>query len=285
MNDAGTSSATSDDRQAEPGTEPVTAGDPPPRPSPDPHRPEPPSAPGVSGARLTDPTVAPTAPPAVPADPAALARRIRTLQASAGAGRRVIIGIAGAPGAGKSTFATDLVAACGPDAVLVGMDGYHLAQRVLDAAGLAEIKGAPETFDAAGYVALLDRLGAVGTDTVYAPEFRREIEEPVAGAVAIPPSAQVVITEGNYLLLDTPPWDRARSLLTEVWFLDVPEDLRLHRLVQRHIRFGRSPEAARERAVRGSDGANARTVMGTRHCADLLLRPLDDETGGAGAPS
>ncbi len=196
-----------------------------------------------------------------------------------------MIGIAGAPGAGKSTFAARLAAACGTGAVLVGMDGYHLAQRVLDARGLAEIKGAPETFDAAGYVALLDRLGAIGADTVYAPEFRREIEEPVAGAVAVPPAARIIVTEGNYLLLDVPPWDRARALLTEVWFLEVPEQLRLQRLVQRHIRFGRSPDAARERAVAGSDGANARIVLSTRHRADLLLRPLTDGSGDTGSPS
>ena len=222
---------------------------------------------------MTDSPVA--SPPVVAADPGELARRVDRLLSAAGPGRRVIIGIAGAPGAGKSTFATELAAACAAECVLVGMDGFHLAQRVLDASGLSEVKGAPETFDAAGYVALLERLGEVGADTVYAPEFRRELEEPIAGAVPVAPSARVVVTEGNYLLSVMPPWDRVGELLTEVWFFDVPEDLRIQRLVQRHIRFGRSPDAALERAVTGSDGRNAQLVLAGRHRADLLLRPLE----------
>ncbi len=203
--------------------------------------------------------------------------RVRDLLARSRPDRRVIIGIAGAPGAGKSTFAAALIAACGPDTALVGMDGYHLAQAVLDAAGLAAVKGAPETFDAAGYVSLLERLATVDEETVYAPQFRREIEEPIAGAVPVPPATRVVVTEGNYLLLDERPWNRVRALVTEVWFLDVPEQARVERLVQRHVRFGRAPEAALERAVTGSDGQNASTVLAQRHRADLLLRsPVAD---------
>ena len=223
-------------------------------------------------------------PPVFPADTVVLAARVRELVRAAGPARRVIIGIAAAPGAGKSTFAGDLVVACGPDAVLVGMDGYHLAQRVLDSAGLAAVKGAPETFDAAGYVALLSRLGTVEPDTVYAPEFRRELEESIAGAVPVPPSARVVITEGNYLLLGTPPWHRIRDLITEVWFLDVPEETRIERLVQRHIRFGRTPDAAMERALTGSDGRNAAIVLACRERADLMLRPTDTTTVPKSSP-
>jgi pantothenate kinase len=210
-------------------------------------------------------------PPTVAADPAQLAARIRRLLI----GRdRVLIGIAGAPGAGKSTFAQQLAPACGPDAVLVGMDGFHLAQVVLDGLGLAAVKGAPETFDAEGYLALLERLDRPPTDSpVYAPEFRRDIEEPVAGAITVPPTARIVITEGNYLLLDTPPWNRVRSLLTETWFLDTEESLRVDQLVRRHTEFGRSPDAARQRAVQGSDGRNAELVLASRPRADLLLEP------------
>lgn len=209
----------------------------------------------------------------LPAETDALARRIRGLSQSAGPHQRVIIGIVGAPGAGKTTLAAAVVAACGPDAVLVGMDGYHLAQAVLDNAGLAQVKGAPETFDAAGYVALLERLSAVDAGTVYAPEFRRDLEEPIAGAVPVRPATRVVVTEGNYLLLDKPPWDRIPDLVTEVWFLDVPEELRIARLVRRHIRFGRTPDAARDRAVTGTDGRNAAIVLACRDRADLLVRP------------
>ncbi|MGS0686988.1 nucleoside/nucleotide kinase family protein [Nakamurella sp. GG22] len=207
-------------------------------------------------------------PAAVPADPTELVSRVRRLAASRS---RVVVGIAGAPGAGKSTLAAAVVAGYGPGAVLVGMDGFHLAQRVLDQAGTAPVKGAPETFDAAGYVALLERLAEPASDVVYAPEFRRDLEEPIAGAVAVPPATRVVVTEGNYLLLDEAPWNRVRALCTEVWFLDVPDDERVDRLVRRHVRFGRLPDEARDRAVTGTDGRNAGLVLASRGRADLLL--------------
>lgn len=187
---------------------------------------------------------------------------------------RAIVGIAGAPGSGKSTLAAKLVTALGPAAALVGLDGFHLAQRVLDDRGLAEVKGAPETFDADGYLNLLTRLRKPPDgSTIYAPEFRREIEEPIAGAIAVPPTAEVIITEGNYLLLDSPPWVGVSAVATEVWFLDTPEDLRIQRLVERHIRYGRSPDAARERAQTGTDGRNAALVLASRERADVLLQP------------
>lgn len=220
---------------------------------------------------MTHPVRPVAAAPTVAADPGLLAGRLRRLLDGRA---RVVVGIAGAPGAGKSTLAARLVAAVGPEAALVPMDGFHLAQRVLDERGLAAVKGAPETFDADGFLTLLERLAQPrdGT-TVYAPEFRREIEEPVAGAIPVPSSVRVVVTEGNYLLLDTPPWDRVRSLLTEVWFLDTPESLRLQWLVRRHIAFGRSPEVAQERAIHGSDGRNAAVVAAARAGADLFLQP------------
>ena len=186
---------------------------------------------------------------------------------------RVIVGIAGAPGSGKSTLASTLRTAVGPTAALVGLDGFHLAQRVLDRRGLTEVKGAPETFDAAGYLNLHARLRTPSDGTIYAPEFRREIEEPIAGAVAVLPTAEVIITEGNYLLLDTPPWVGVRALATEVWYLDTPEELRIQRLIERHIRYGRSPEAARERATTGSDARNAELVLASRDRADVILQP------------
>ncbi|MDQ3825979.1 MAG: nucleoside/nucleotide kinase family protein, partial [Actinomycetota bacterium] len=144
-----------------------------------------------------------------------LLTRAQTL--ARGTSRR-ILGITGAPGAGKSTLARRLVDALSGTAVLVEMDGYHLALAELERLGRAERKGAPDTFDAAGYVALLRRLRAPDADTVYAPEFRRAIEEPVAGSVAVPPGVSLVVTEGNYLLLDTKPWSAIRRLLDEVWF-------------------------------------------------------------------
>jgi pantothenate kinase len=216
--------------------------------------------------------------PVIADDPAVLAERIRELRRP---GRRVLVGIVGAPGSGKSTLAAAVLAELtdGTPPVrtaLVPMDGYHLAQRVLDEAGLADIKGAPETFDAAGYIALLERLVSAtngSTEVVYAPEFRRALEEPIAGAVPVAADVEVVLTEGNYLLSTEPPWHRTVDLLTETWYLDVAEDLRLDRLISRHIAFGRTPEAAFIRASTGSDGRNAAYVRATRHRADLLVRP------------
>lgn len=197
----------------------------------------------------------------------------------AGAGSRRLLGIAGPPGAGKSTLAAELVAALGPVAVLVPMDGFHLAEAELRRLGRHARKGAVDTFDGAGFVALLRRLRAAGPEIVYAPEFRREIEEPVAGAIAVPPSVRLVVTEGNYLLLPEEPWGQVRPLLDEAWFLDLAPRLRLSRLIRRHVAYGRSPAAAAERA-RGSDQANAELIERTAHRADLLVRMA---VGSAGA--
>src|SRR2546423_706529 len=198
-----------------------------------------------------------------------LLARAQTL--SGGAGRR-ILGITGAPGAGKSTLARRLVDALSGAAVLVGMDGYHLAQAELERLGRAERKGAPDTFDAAGYLALLRRLRTPDTGAVYAPEFRRAIEEPIAGAVAGPPSVTLGVTEGNYLLLDTEPWSAIRGLLDEVWFLAPDEHSRRVWLTARHRRYGRTAEQAAARTA-GSDERNARLVAPTSSHADLLLDP------------
>ena len=197
-------------------------------------------------------------------------------QALAVAGGRRLLGICGAPGAGKSTLAERLIASLGDRAVLVGMDGFHLAQRELHRLGREQRKGAPDTFDAAGYVDLIRRLRRNGPDqpdpeTVYAPEFRREIEEPIACAVPVPPGVPLVVTEGNYLLLCEPPWSALRALLDEVWFLAPEEPVRLARLIERHRRYGRSDAEARDRA-HGSDQANAVRVLATADRADLVVR-------------
>lgn len=181
-------------------------------------------------------------------------------------GRRRVLGIVGGPGAGKSTLAASLA---GPEVAVVGMDGWHLANSVLDRLGRRDRKGAPDTFDAAGYVAFLDRVRSRAA-TVWAPEFRREVEEPIAGALEVPPAALVVVTEGNYLLLDEPPWDGVRRLLDEAWFLAPDEDARRARLIERHERHGRSHAEAVARAD-GSDGANARMIAATARRADVVL--------------
>ncbi len=160
--------------------------------------------------------------------------------------------------------------------MLVGMDGFHLSQRELRRLGREPRKGAPDTFDAAGYVELIRRLRRNGpeqpdAETVYAPEFRRELEEPIAGAVPVAPEVPLVITEGNYLLLRDPPWSGLRDLLDEVWFVAPDEQVRLARLVARHRRYGRSDAAAHDRA-HGSDQVNATRILATVELADLVIR-------------
>ena len=197
--------------------------------------------------------------------PAALVERAAALVAGRG---RSVLGITGAPGAGKSTLAEALVEALEGRAVLVPMDGFHLADSELRRLGRADRKGAPDTFDAAGYVHLLRRL-VRADDVVYAPVFRRELELAEAGALPVPPAAPLVVTEGNYLLLDG-PFAPVRDLLTECWYVDVAPELRLERLAARHERHGRTRAAAKA-WVEHTDEPNARLVEATRDRADLRV--------------
>jgi pantothenate kinase len=153
---------------------------------------------------------------------------------------------------------------------VVGMDGWHLANSVLDRLGRRDRKGAPDTFDAAGYIAFLGRLGPREA-TVWAPEFRREIEEPVACAVPVPREVPLVVTEGNYLLVADGEWADVRALLDEAWFVEGDDDRRRDWLIARHIEFGKTPDFAREWVLR-SDERNAELVASTRPRADLVVR-------------
>jgi pantothenate kinase len=192
--------------------------------------------------------------------------------ALAATGGRATLGIVGSPAAGKTTLARAVARELADRSVVVGMDGFHLAQAELRRLDRADRKGAPDTFDAYGYVHLLRRLKDA-KETVYAPEFRREIEEPIAGAVPVPPEIPLVITEGNYLLLDSEPWRDVRGLLDEVWFLAPDEHERIERLVTRHRRYGRSLVEARRRAL-GSDQRNADLIAATARHADLVVDRL-----------
>lgn len=160
--------------------------------------------------------------------------------------------------------------ALGGVAVLVPMDGFHYAQCVLRELGREDRKGAIDTFDAAGFVHLLRRLRVADEPVVYAPAFRRDLEEPIAGAIAVRREVPLVVVEGNYLLAEQGEWARVRGLLDEAWFLDPDPQVRVERLVARHIRFGRDPEAAAARA-HGSDHVNAVLVDATRPRADVVV--------------
>ena len=183
---------------------------------------------------------------------------------------RAVLGLAGPPGAGKSTLAARLVAAVGPAAAWVPMDGFHLADAALDRLGLRDRKGAPETFDGWGYLALLRRLAAETGHPVYAPDFERSLEQPLAGSIAVDPGVRLVVTEGNYLLCAEEPWPRVRAALTEVWYVEVDDAVRRGRLVDRHVRFGKAPAAA-EAWVTAVDDPNAAYVARGRAAADLVV--------------
>jgi pantothenate kinase len=185
-------------------------------------------------------------------------------------GARHMLGITGAPGSGKSTVSALLVSALGADAALVPMDGFHLADSALVALGRRSRKGALDTFDGAGYVALLRRLRAADEPCVWAPEFRRDIEDAIAGAIPVPHTVPLVVTEGIYLLLRDEPWCEVRDLLDEVWYVRPPDDLRVERLIARHVAYGKTPEEAHEWVMR-SDEANARLIAANADRAHVIV--------------
>ncbi len=205
----------------------------------------------------------------------ALVARAARLTDGVTGNRRAVLGVTGAPGAGKSTVSTALVAdltASGRRVVLVGMDAFHLAQVELERLGRTPRKGAPDTFDADGFVTLLRRLRTREQVTVYAPVFRRDLEEPVGCAVPVHPDADLIVTEGNYLLHDDGLWAQVRGVLDECWYVDVDDALRRERLAARHRSHGRSDDEAWAR-TNGSDEVNAGVVGASRARADLVLTP------------
>ncbi|MDN5803959.1 MAG: nucleoside/nucleotide kinase family protein [Microlunatus sp.] len=205
-------------------------------------------------------------------DPGRLVERALGLLSTNG---RRLLGIAGSPGAGKSTLAGNLVqrvnSAAGPGtAVVLPMDGFHLANRTLDRLGRRDRKGALDTFDGWGLVALLRRLRSEIDHDVFGPSFRRSVDEPIAGEIVVPAGTRLVVAEGNYLLVESTPWGRIRSLLDESWFCVSPASTRQSRLVERHIRHGRSVQAAATWA-REVDARNAELIETTRSRADVLV--------------
>ncbi|MDD5028893.1 MAG: nucleoside/nucleotide kinase family protein [Rhodoferax sp.] len=198
--------------------------------------------------------------------PAVCQQRIEHLLATDG---RKILGLVAAPGAGKSTLAQAIAAHYGHAVQVVPMDGFHLANRELDRLGRRSRKGAPDTFDAAGYVNLLQRIQAqrLGHEVIYAPQFCREMEEALAAAIAVTPDTRLIVTEGNYLLLPEAPWCNLRAVLDDIWYLDLPDALRQQRLLARHRQFGRTREQALA-WMASTDEPNAQRIAQCRACAD-----------------
>jgi pantothenate kinase len=197
-----------------------------------------------------------------------LVERARRLAAGPG---RAVIGVTGSPGAGKSTLVAVLLRHLDADAVAhVPMDGFHLADVALRRLGRLDAKGAPDTFDAGGYLAMLRRIRADAEDVIYAPAFERDLEQPLAGAIAVPRRARLVLTEGNYLLLDDPRWAPLRAELSEVWFCDPDPTARMAQLIARHVAFGKDPGHAAA-WVAAVDDRNAVLVEASRPRADLIV--------------
>jgi len=191
---------------------------------------------------------------------------------------RLVVGLVGAPGSGKSTIAEQLergLTGAGVFAGLVAMDGFHLSNAVLDELGRRNRKGAPDTFDVEGYLATLDRVRADGAPQVFAPAYRRDLHESVA-AGSIVSGTGVVVTEGNYLALETRGWGAARERIDLLIHIDVPEEVLVLRLINRHEEFGKNPLAAGH-WVRTVDLPNARLIATSVHRCDEVWREPEDE--------
>ena len=187
---------------------------------------------------------------------------------------RAVLGIAGAPASGKSTLAALLLAELERrrpgEVVLVGMDAFHIGHRVLLRWDMTDAKGAPETFDPLGFLHLLRRVRSEPGATIYAPEFDRTIEDSLAHVTEISPSVRLVLVEGNYLLLDAPPWDGVRPLLDEAWFVHLHDDERRRRMVLRHEGHGHTHDDAVARTF-GGDERNAVLVNSRLVPPDLWI--------------
>ncbi|MEE4022460.1 nucleoside/nucleotide kinase family protein [Gordonia sp. PKS22-38] len=189
--------------------------------------------------------------------------------------RRVLVGIIGPPGAGKTTLARSVVELV-DDAygvgtgALVPMDGFHLSNRVLDDLGRSDRKGAPDTFDADGFVSLIERIASDDDRPVYCPGFDHSMGEPVAARLVVGRAARVVVVEGNYLALEDDPWRRLPHLLHRIYYIGAPADVRRSRLVERHHAAGKS-RAEAQAWVDDVDEPNARLIAATRHRCDIVI--------------
>jgi pantothenate kinase len=205
-----------------------------------------------------------------------VAQEVIELTLSAG-GRRMILGLAGPPGAGKSTLAATILAAARAAvahewAACLPMDGYHLSNAQLERLGLADRKGAPATFDVDGYAAMLARVAADGGRDIYVPDYDRTVHhEPIAARLVIPAAARLVVTEGNYLAMRAARWRQVRPYIDHLWYVETPDRTRRERLIERQLAGGRDERAARDWVER-SDGPNGELVKLSRDNADRVIR-------------
>ena len=188
--------------------------------------------------------------------------------------QRFVVAIAGPPGSGKSTLAHRLNVVLPEDAsAVVPMDGFHFDDFVLDSRGLRPRKGAPETFDYAGFAALLKRIRA-GEPEIAIPVFDRSMELSRAGASIIDSGVKFVLVEGNYLLLDEEPWSALSGLFDFSIFVDVPRGELERRLLERWRGHGKSDEDARA-WIASNDLPNIERVRARRRRADLVIGPSE----------
>ncbi|MCI4665515.1 MAG: hypothetical protein MRY74_12405 [Neomegalonema sp.] len=198
---------------------------------------------------------------------------LRLISQTVAGRKRALIGLAGPAGSGKSTLAAALVAALndgeGPGAALVPMDGFHLDNRILAARNLSHRKGAPETFDAAGFVAALRRL-RMGAEDVYLPDFDRPRDIALAGAIVAEQDTPIIVVEGSYLFLDQPPWRDGAPLFDLRLFLRPPLEVLEQRLRRRWRDLNLSETDAQTR-VQSNDLPNAQLVLSASLPPDAVL--------------
>jgi pantothenate kinase len=178
----------------------------------------------------------------------------------------------GKPGAGKSTVVLEIEKKFTPnDVSIIPMDGYHLSNEALIELGRRDRKGAPDTFDTAAFISLITKVKNRRELDHHFPIFHREIEASVEDEGLVPTSAKVIVIEGNYLFSDEHNWSGVFPLLDHTWFIEIDDELRMQRLIARHIKYGKTPAEA-EAWSRGSDEANARFIELTAHRAASIIK-------------
>jgi len=193
--------------------------------------------------------------------------------------KRFLLGITGVPGAGKSTLADLLMKNVNAtlkeeSAIVIPMDGYHYHNDILVETGLLPLKGVPQTFDAQRFVMLIKEIASAKTEKLYCPSYDRALHNPVEGSIVIEDKHKIVIVEGNYLLLDTYPWNELADLFDESWFIETPLTTTKERLINRHVLTGRSVEEALSK-ISSTDAPNAELIIQTRHRATKVILSKD----------